>query len=145
MDGPRFDNLTKSLVAATPSRREALRRLVGGAVAAVFGGAVLNEAGAQVGTEAYDLTCKQDGTRYYCLAGTTPGNLSTCRSDEGCICARRKGGGGVCIKEPSTGCPTKRNKCRRGTDCTNTQACIVVPECCPNSPTRGKCVEKCPA
>ena len=59
MDERRFDELTKSLVAAKPSRREALRRLAGGALATVFGGLALEGVSAQgVGTEA--RTCGQN-------------------------------------------------------------------------------------
>ncbi len=57
MDERRFDDLTKALVAAKPSRREALRRLAGGALATVFGGLALEEASAQFRTEA--RTCGQ--------------------------------------------------------------------------------------
>ncbi len=45
MDGPRFDDLTKALAAATPTRRG----VVGGAVAAVFTGVVRREAGPKSG------------------------------------------------------------------------------------------------
>jgi hypothetical protein len=47
MDERRFDALTKALVAAKPSRREALRRLAGGALATVFGSLALKGTSAQ--------------------------------------------------------------------------------------------------
>jgi hypothetical protein len=96
MDQRRFDELTKALVAAKPSRREALRRLAGGALATVFGGLALEEASAQFGTEAFDLTCEQTGTKFYC--SNAPANeVTTCKSQaSGCVCAERREGGVVC-------------------------------------------------
>ena len=71
MDDRRFDALTKALAAAKPSRREALRRLAGGALATVLGGIALEEASAQtVGTEAFNLVCKQEGAEFFCTEGT---------------------------------------------------------------------------
>jgi len=142
MDGPRFDELTKTLVAATPSRREALRRFMGGTLAAVVGGVALEEAGAQVGTEAFNLTCKQSGAKFYCQADAN--DVTECKSGA-CLCAEKRDGGGVCIKEPAGGCPTRKNKCNDSGDCGSGKVCIKVSQCCPNHPGRGKCVRKCPA
>ncbi len=145
MDDRRFDELTKALVAAKPSRREALRRLAGGALAAVFGGLTLEGAAAQVGTEAFNLACKQEGAEFFCTEGTPANEVTTCKSaDSGYLCARKKGGGAVCVKQPSTGCPSRRNKCGDAGDCASGETCILVSSCCGGS-NRGKCVEKCPA
>jgi hypothetical protein len=76
MDDRRFDELTKSLVTAKPSRREALRRLAGGALATVFAGLALEGASAQrVGTEAKTCgqVCTADGQ---CNAGLQCGEAS---------------------------------------------------------------------
>lgn len=139
MDERRFDELTKALVTAKPSRREALRRLAGGALATVFGGLALEGASAEVDAEAYNLTCQQNDAKFYCKAEAN--DVTPCKSGA-CLCAKKKGGGGVCIQEPSGGCPTKRNKCRDAGDCGSGETCIVVSGCCGNN--RGKCVTKCP-
>jgi hypothetical protein len=145
MDDRRFDALTKALAATKPSRREALRRLAGGALATVFGGVALEEVSAQdVGIEAYNLVCKQEGAKFFCTEGTPANEVTTCKSlASGCVCARKKGGGQVCVQQPSTGCPTKRNKCRDAGDCDSGETCILVSGCCDGS-NRGKCVQKCP-
>ena len=145
MDDRRFDALTKALAAANPSRREALRRLAGGALATVFGGVALEGASAQVGTEAFNLVCRQEGAKFFCTEGTPANEVTTCKSlASGCVCARKKGGGQVCVQQPSTGCPTRRNKCRDAGDCDSGETCILVSGCCDGS-NRGKCVQKCPA
>jgi hypothetical protein len=76
MDQRRFDELTKALVAAKPSRRDALRRLAGGALATIFGGLALEEAFAQpVGIEL--KTCGQTcGDDTECNAGLRCGTDS---------------------------------------------------------------------
>jgi hypothetical protein len=140
MDERRFDELTKALVAAKPSRREALRRLAGGALATVFAGLALEEASAQIGTEAFDATCEQPGTNFFCFSDA-PG--SPCKGGE-CVCARRKEGGRVCVVEPATNtCPTRRTDCNDRRDCDAGHACILVPKCCEDS-RRGRCVKRCP-
>jgi hypothetical protein len=144
MDGPRFDALTKSLVAAKPSRREALRRLAGGAVAAVFGVHALEGASAQdVGTEAFNLTCRgTNPPNIYCQGGN-PGDCG--RPGSGCVCGKEKRtGDAVCVEQPQGGCPAPRNSCQRSSDCGQGEACIKLKGCCGNN-NRGKCVNKCPA
>ena len=145
MDGPRFDALTKTLVAARPSRREALRRLGVGALATGFGRFALVDAGARsVGTEAFDLTCEQPDTKFFCSKASA-NDVTTCKSrDSGCLCARRKEGGAVCVQQPPSGCPKKSEKCSDRHDCDKGQACIKVKSCCPDNPDFGKCVDKCP-
>src|SRR5919112_5185513 len=95
MDERRFDVLTKALVAAKPSRREALRRLASGALATIFGGVALEGASAQFGIEARTcgqrcnddnecnagLRCTTGGSEE-CLA--IPSSGSNCNSNEGC-------------------------------------------------------------
>jgi hypothetical protein len=138
MDERRFDELTKALVAAKPSRREALRRLAGGALATVFGGLALEEASAQVGTEA--LTCGQ-----------------FCRSDGDCNAGLRCGAASEeCFAISSSrtrcngnaDCPRNYETCNRNKDrCVNTLAGRDCDECrrdgdCPsgqNCNNRGRC------
>jgi hypothetical protein len=64
MDERRFDELTKALVGAKPSRREALRRLAGSALATVFGSVVLEGASAQrvgIAAKTCGQVCTADG------------------------------------------------------------------------------------
>ena len=145
MDERRFDELTKALVAAKPSRRDALRRFAGGALAAVFGGFALEESSAQeVGTEAFNLVCKQEGAKFFCTEGTPANEVTTCKSlASGCVGARTKGGGQACVEPPATGGPSKKEKCKKGSDCGSGETCILVSGCCGGS-NRGKCVKKCP-
>lgn len=119
MDDRRFDELTKALVAAKPSRREALRRLAGGALATVFGGLALEEASAQVGIEA--RTCGQ-----------------VCRRDADCNFGLRCGAASEeCFALPSsrtrcTGnsdCPRRYETCNANDRCINTVAGRDCPEC----------------
>src|SRR5918994_6657534 len=142
MDERRFDELTKALVAAKPSRREALRRLAGGALATVFGGLALEGAAAQdVGTEA--LTCGQFCQGDECNAGlrcgaasdrciAIPDSKDRCNSNGDCTrnfetCNRNN----RCI---NTVAPDTCAECRANGDCTGAgERCIngrcVVPEC----------------
>src|SRR5215211_4772681 len=96
MDDRRFDALTKALVAAKPSRREALRRLAGGTLATVFGSVAVKGASAQVGIEL--KTC--DGV---------------CTADAQCNAGLRCG-------ETSEECfaiPNSKDPCDNDGDCTN--------------------------
>jgi len=112
MDERRFDALTKALVAARPSRREALRRLAGGALATVFGGLALKEASAQVGIEA--RTCGQ-----FC------GGSGDCNAGLHCGAAS-----GRCVAIPSSksrcngngDCPRNYETCNSRGRCINTLA-----------------------
>jgi hypothetical protein len=140
MDDRRFDALTKALVVAKPSRREALRRLAGGALATVFGGLALEEASAQVGIAA--KTCGQfceihddcnAGLR--CGAATDrcfaiPDSRERCDGNGECelryeTCSRN----GRCVNSLAPGdCP----ECRRSGDCEGAD------RICDN----GRCIER---
>jgi hypothetical protein len=113
MDERRFDELTKALVAAKPSRRVALRRLAGAALVTVFGGVALEGASAQrVGTEA--RTCGQ-------------GCSSNAQCNAGLQCGA---GSGECVAKPDseekcTGngdCPLDYETCNNNGKCVNTVA-----------------------
>ena len=143
MDGSRFDDLARSLVAGTTSRRETARRLAGGALTAALGGLALDDAVAQeVGTEAYDLECRQSGVRFFCFED---GPATRCKGSS-CLCAksRQDGKPNVCIVSPPGGCPKKQEKCRRHKDCGSGEVCVRVSTCCSRHPGRGKCVKRCP-
>jgi hypothetical protein len=141
MDESRFDELTKVLGAATPSRREALRRLMGGALAAVFGGLALEEVAAQdFGTEAYDLTCRGNNRPDTYCKGARPGDCGL--QADGCVCAEEKRGKAVCVEQPPGGCPGRRDDCKRSSDCRSGELCIRVSACgCKRS---GMCARACP-
>jgi hypothetical protein len=133
MDERRFDALTKALVAAKPSRREALRRLAGGALATVFGGLALEEASAQrVGIQL--RTCGQPcRTDNDCNAGLRCGTAS-----EECFAIAsskdRCTGNGECPRNFET-CNQNKDRCinalagrdcdecRRNGDCPSGQNC----------------------
>ena len=110
MDERRFDELTKALVAAKPSRRVALRRLAGGALVTVFGGLALEGASAQrVGIEA--RTCGQG-----------------CSSNGQCnACLQCGAGSEECVakpdsEDPCTGngdCPENYETCNNSGKCVN--------------------------
>jgi hypothetical protein len=138
LDERRFDALTKALVAAKPSRREALRRLAGGALATVFGGLALEQASAQVGIQrrACGQPCNGNGD---CNAGLR----CAARSEE-------------CLAIPSSGdrctgnsdCSRNFETCNQNNDkCINTLAGRDCPEClhdrdCPsgqNCNNKGRC------
>ena len=119
MDDRRFDELTKALVATRPSRRETLRRLTGGALAAVFGGLAIEGASAQFGTEARmcGQFCRRDTD---CNAGLQCGEAS-----EECFAIPdskdRCSGNGECVKRYET--------CNRNDRCINTVAPDDCDEC----------------
>ena|ERR671910_2550821 len=162
MDERRFDELTKALVAAKPSRREALRRLAGGALAAVFGGVAVEEASAQrVGIElrTCDQRCNGDTE---CNAGlqcgvetgrcfAIPDSRDECRGNLDCTrdwetCNNN----GRCV---NTVAPSDCAECLRTGDCEGTRICnngrCIVPECTSNDDCRrrqrcrqGRCVNR---
>jgi hypothetical protein len=125
MDERRFDQLAKALGAATPSRREALRRVAGGALATVFGGLALEEASAQLGSKARTCGqfCQGDGdcnaglqcgaTSERCFAipdsrdncsgnGDCSRNFETCKNNRRCV---------------NTLAPKDCEECRKDGDC----------------------------
>jgi len=157
LDEQRFDALTKVLGAAKPSRREALRRLAGGALAAVFGGLALEGASARrVGIEA--RTCGQRcdldtqcNAGLQCGAATgrcfaIPDSRETCTGNGDCIenyetCNNN----GRCI---NTVAPSDCDECEKTGDCEGTNKICsngrcIVRECTVNSdcphPNRQRC------
>jgi hypothetical protein len=124
MDDRRFDALTKALVTAKPSRREALRRLAGGALATVLGGVALKEASAQrVGIEAKTCgqVCTSDGQ---CNAGLRCGTTS----DE-------------CFAIPNSKDPCDNNgECSRNFEtCNNNGKCVNTVGNCKECGKNGDC------
>ncbi len=104
--------------------------------------------GAKVGPVAYNLTCQQDGAKFFCQDQTTANQVTTCKSaTSGCVCAKSKDSeaGPKCVQQPATGCPSRLNACYVNRDCATDEVCIDVSDCCPKHANRGKCVKKCPA
>jgi hypothetical protein len=158
MDERRFDELTKALVAAKPSRREALRRLAGGALATVFGGLALEEATAQVQTEArtcgqvcdknkpcnVGLRCGQESGE--CIA--IPSTKDRCSNDSDCNRIEECNSKDKCVNTFAGGC----RECRKNGDCDGNERCKdgkCKPECrnngdCGNNERckDGKCVKR---
>lgn len=135
MDGQRFDTLVKA-AGAVRSRR----KVFGAMAAAALGGAAR---GAAAQSRAYDLTCRQRGVKTFCNAFAS--TVTRCGPQiRTCVCGTLKEGGTLCVREPKGNCPTRRESCSRNRDCLAGAACIRVPDCCPNNPSRGMCVQRCP-
>ncbi len=137
MDGQRFDDLTKTLTGATPSRRRMLRGLAGGALAAVFGGRAL-DASAQF-SPATAAIC--EGRKPICNEQGKPGFVCA----EGCVCAKNRNGEKQCVKALNDTC-RNRERCRRNSDCSGDgEVCIDVTGCsgseCDGAP--GRCFKRC--
>jgi len=163
MDDRRFDALTKALVAAKPSRREALRRLAGGALATVFGGVALEGASAKVRIEAktcgqvcdidsdcnVGLQCGAESLECFAI----PDTRNNCDNNGDCNSRNETcNGNGKCV---NTVAPSDCKECRKNNDCEESGTkCIngscVVPECTDNSDcgknkkcnNKGECVKK---
>jgi hypothetical protein len=128
MDERRFDELTKALVGAKPSRREALRRLAGGALATVFGGVTLEGASARrrrVGIER--STCGQNcSDNNECNAGLQCGEISL-----------------ECFAIPNSRADCSRNvNCTRDYEtCNDNDKCVntVAPKDCKECIKNGDC------
>ena len=161
MDERRFDELTKALVAAKPSRRAALRRLAGGGLATVFGALARTAAAANdVGIEA--RTCGQRcDSDSQCNAGLRCGEAS-----EECFAIpgsrHNCSGNGDCAKPYET-CNNNGKcvntvgdceECRRNGDCKGAGAecndgrcdvpqCVDNDDCGKNKKCRkGECVRR---
>ena len=142
MDERRFDALTKALAAAKPSRREALRRLAGGALATAFGGLALERTSAQeVGIEA--KTCGQGCTADdQCNAGLQCGEVSQecfairdsrddCDNNGECTSNFETcNDNGKCV---NTVAPSGCDECNRNGDCEDAERICV----------NGRCIVEC--
>jgi hypothetical protein len=139
MDERRFDALTKALVAAKPSRREALRRLAGGALATVFGSLALKGASAQdfgIAARTCGQGCNDDNE---CNAG-----LRCATGSDKCLAIPDS-------EEKCTGngdCPLDYETCNNNGKCVNTvgncKECGKNGDCetgriCSN----GSCIKEC--
>ena len=145
MDSSQFDLIAKA-AHQTPSRRRFFMGLAGAAAALVAGRASIEDALAQGLTATrYDLTCRQEGTRFYCFNGQNGDPRMTCGPTQlGCRCAvtRQNKDVVVCVEQVND-CPTAAEGCRRNSDCARGEACIRVRRCCPEAPGRGVCARRC--
>jgi hypothetical protein len=132
-----FDEFTQTFTFGPPSRRQALRLLAGGALAAVFGPAVaLEEAGA-VEVMRTDKSCA--GTP--AISNTVCPRPRACRR-RFCACARNVGGDKKCIDLRTAHCPTV-DECDGDRDCPSGAVCVKVGACCGNK-RRQACFRQCP-
>ena len=134
-----FDELTETLTFGPPSRRQALRLLAGGALAALFGwGVGVDEAGA-VETRRTDQSCagKPAVSNRRC-----PRRLSRCGGRLFCTCARTVGGDKKCVDLRRVHCPTV-DECDADRDCPASAVCVKAGACCGNT-RRQACIPQCP-
>ena len=132
-----FDELTRTLTFGPPSRRQALRLLAGGALAAVFGwGAGAGEAGAVEATRT-DQSCVGEPA----ISNTVCPRFRSCRR-RFCSCARTVGGDKKCVDLRSAHCPTV-DECDGDRDCPSGAVCVKVGACCGNT-RRNACFRQCP-
>ena len=137
-EGHSFDELSKALTIEAPSRRQALRLMAGGALAAVFGlGVSVDEAGA-VEIRRTDRSCrgKPAVSNRRC-----PRRLSLCRRNF-CACARTVGGDKKCVDLRRVHCPTV-DECDGDRDCPASAVCVKAGACCGNT-RRQACIPQCP-
>ena len=135
-EGYLFDEMTRTL-AAGPSRRQALRLMAGGAVAALFGwGVGVDEAGA-VEARRTDRSCRGEPA----ISNTVCPRFGTCRR-RFCACARTVGGDKKCVNLRTAHCPTV-DECDGNRDCPAGAVCVKVGACCGNT-RRNACFRQCP-
>jgi len=133
-----FDELTQTLTLEPPSRRQALRLLAGGALAALFGlGIGIDEAGA-VGVRRTDETCAGKPA----ISNRVCPRFRQCRGRPFCTCARTVGGDKKCIDLRFAHCPTV-DECDGDRDCPASAVCVKTGACCGNT-RRNACFRQCP-
>jgi hypothetical protein len=137
-EGNLFDEMTRTL-AVGPSRRQALRLMAGGALAAVFGlGVGADEAGA-VEVRRTDRSCRGEPA----ISNRLCPRRGTCRGRWFCACARTVGGDKKCVDLRTGHCPTI-DECDGDRDCPAGAVCVKVGACCGNE-RRNACFRQCPS
>jgi hypothetical protein len=137
-EGHLFDEMTRALTMEPPSRRQALRILAGGALAAVFGwGVGVDEAAAQ--DRRTDRSC---GGKPAISNKRCPRRISRCRGKAFCTCARAVGGDKKCVDLRTAHCPNV-DECDGNSDCPAGAVCVKVGGCCRNR-RRNACWRQCP-
>ena len=131
-----FDELTRTLTFGPPSRRQALRLLAGGALAAVFGWGGSVEA-ATIEANRTDASCAGKPA----ISNTVCPRFRSCRRDF-CACARTVGGDKKCVDLRFAHCPNV-DECDGDRDCPSGAVCVKVGGCCGNT-RRNACFRQCP-
>jgi hypothetical protein len=134
-----FDELTRALTVEPPSRRQALRLLAGGTLAAVFAWSVgAKEAGA-VEALRNDRSCAGDPV---ISNRRCPRRIARCGGRRFCTCARAVGGDKKCVDLRTAHCPNV-DECDSNSDCPSSAVCVKVGGCCRNR-RRNACWRQCP-
>ena len=137
-EGYLFDEMAKAFTAG-PSRRQALRLLAGGTLAALFGwGVGVDEAGA-LEARRTDGSCR----RKPAISNTLCPRFRQCRGRPFCTCARTVGGDKKCIDLRTAHCHTV-DECDGDRDCPASAVCVKVGACCGNT-RRQACWRQCPS
>jgi hypothetical protein len=131
-----FDELAKGVASGTISRSLALKMLVGGGLAALFGwGVGTDEAEAAVARVCRD---KQAISDKKCPAGSA---VDCSPTNDRCECTKTVNGDTRCVDYTDTQCP-RRDECDRNRDCRRGEVCARVGACCGGS-KRNLCVPLC--
>jgi hypothetical protein len=132
-----FDEFTQTFTFGPPSRRQALRLLAGGTLAAVVGSGVgLKQAGA-VEVRRTDKSCAGKAA----ISNTVCPRPRACRR-RFCACARTVGGDKKCVDLRYAHCPSV-DECDSNSDCPASAVCVKVGACCGNE-RRQACWRQCP-
>ena len=133
-----FDEMTQTLTFGPPSRRQALRLLAGGTLAALFGWGVGVDAAGAVEVRRTDQSCVGKPA----ISNTVCPRFRKCRGKFFCTCARTVGGDKKCIDLRSAHCPTV-DECDGDRDCPSGAVCVKTGACCGND-RRNACFRQCP-
>jgi hypothetical protein len=136
-EGHLFDEMTRALTVG-PSRRQALRLMAGGALAALFGWGVGVDEAEAVEVARTDQSCVGKPA----ISNTVCPRFRRCRGKNFCTCARTVGGDKKCIDLRSAHCPTI-DECDGDRDCPSGAVCVKTGACCGNEP-RNACFRQCP-
>lgn len=146
MDEQRFDDLTRTLVTGSASRRRVLRGLLatgGAGVASLVG--LNGRFGVDTAEAGHHQTCKKAQPTDF-MSKQACVQLPCGPSDKECVCAQTLGHRPFCVQgfkveERSKDCPTK-NECGGRRPCPNDFVCAKTTACCPGNNYR-KCLREC--
>ena len=146
MDEQRFDDLTRTLVTGSASRRRVLRGLLatgGAGVASLVG--LSGRFGVETAEARYNGTCRDQTVRPEDFVSKNGcGNLPCGPEGSGCVCAQTLGHVRYCVQgfDPTSkkDCP-KKDECGDRRPCANGFVCAKTQNCCGTS--YRKCLRKC--
>ena len=145
MDGQRFDDITRAMVAGTPSRRRVLRGLLaGGAGLAALGGAGHVDPTAAIDQPRYCQRVYNQNPEAIVSKNACGANFCGGRTD--CFCVQTVGHTPRCLTafDPNAGqrdCPAT-DECSERRPCPNGRFCAKVEGCC-GQPYK-VCLRPCP-